>query len=110
MEEKSSTAIVLSGGGGDVSSNTKQGTKRPKRHVNVPSKREFPTPEEWPETYEQVFSRIYNLTVGLTVERRIEWTTQRIRMYSWSSEVCKRVNPHLLNVYTDKLAQLTTTR
>lgn len=105
MEGKS-TAMVL----GSSSSAFEEQPRRRKRHINVPQLQEFPTAEEWPETYEQVFSRVYNLTSGLTLERRVQWARERIRSYYWSIEVCKKVNPHLLEVYKDILAQLTSTR
>lgn len=47
------------------------------------------------------------MTSGLTLERRVQWVRERMCLYYWSIESCTKVNPHLLPVYKDILAQLT---
>lgn len=100
----SSTALVV----GSSSSDHVNGTRKirsgniaanGKRHLNVESTQKRPTADEWPETYEEVYTRVFKTVEYMPVDKRLQWVQDRIVSYGWCIQTCNNINPHLYSVY-----------
>ena len=70
-----------------------------KRHINVPQRQLRPTPEEWPETYDDVYARISLDITGATPAERLRCAEERVASYSWCTSTCMKINPFLYDCY-----------